>query len=244
MNINDLVKSFRELFPDEKQKKKKTKQHGPIDRSRLAEMERLRFVENWSNTEIGKKFGISRERVRQLIGNTGYGYIPRKQAKLILSRPDLTNTQLAEELSVSVGTIIKYRGHQRHAIEKGKLEIGIRYEIIVSDRLKQEGIDHKLMPHHHPFDILLGNGKRIDVKSATHKVSPKSQNYSFYTIRINKKERGHYADFFIIYIVPENMFLVIPFDDTPEDYLRFFYPKKRRKSKFLVFKDRFDLLKI
>lgn len=38
---------------------------------RLKEMKRLRFEERWTLQQIGIKFGITRERVRQLIGNTG-----------------------------------------------------------------------------------------------------------------------------------------------------------------------------
>ena len=41
-------------------------------RQRTKEMKRLRHVLKWSLQKIADLYGISRERVRQLIGNTGY----------------------------------------------------------------------------------------------------------------------------------------------------------------------------
>jgi DNA-directed RNA polymerase sigma subunit (sigma70/sigma32) len=38
---------------------------------RINEMKRLRFEEKWTLKQIGMKFNLTRERVRQLIGNTG-----------------------------------------------------------------------------------------------------------------------------------------------------------------------------
>lgn len=40
--------------------------------ARFIEMKRLRFEEHWSLQRIATKYGISRERVRQILGNTGF----------------------------------------------------------------------------------------------------------------------------------------------------------------------------
>jgi DNA-binding transcriptional regulator LsrR (DeoR family) len=46
-------------------------EYGPKALERINEMKRLRFVEEWTLQQIADKYGISRERVRQLIGNSG-----------------------------------------------------------------------------------------------------------------------------------------------------------------------------
>lgn len=38
----------------------------------VQELKRLRFEELWSLQMIGYAYGVSRERVRQVIGNTGF----------------------------------------------------------------------------------------------------------------------------------------------------------------------------
>jgi len=42
-----------------------------IDENRTREMIRMRFGELMTLQEIGDEFGITRERVRQILGNTG-----------------------------------------------------------------------------------------------------------------------------------------------------------------------------
>jgi DNA-directed RNA polymerase sigma subunit (sigma70/sigma32) len=46
-------------------------QKSPEAIERIEEMKRLRFEEKWTLQQIADKYGICRERVRQLIGNTG-----------------------------------------------------------------------------------------------------------------------------------------------------------------------------
>lgn len=50
--------------------------------TRAAEMKRLRYKEFWTLQMIADRYGISRERVRQIIGNTGYGYTARLRVRL------------------------------------------------------------------------------------------------------------------------------------------------------------------
>lgn len=48
-----------------------TKANTPEEIERVKEMKRLRFELKWTLQKIASQYGISRERVRQLIGNTG-----------------------------------------------------------------------------------------------------------------------------------------------------------------------------
>lgn len=52
--------------------------HNKRNPNDIIEMKRLRFEEHLSIREIGERFGISRERVRQLIGNTGWYVLGHK----------------------------------------------------------------------------------------------------------------------------------------------------------------------
>ena len=57
-----------------------------IDKNRTKEIIRMRFGELKTLQEIGDEFGITRERVRQILGNTGY-IVNRKrdEAKMLES---------------------------------------------------------------------------------------------------------------------------------------------------------------
>jgi len=49
----------------------KTKTRTPEQIARAEEMKRLHFEEHLTLAEIGRRYEISRERVRQIIGNSG-----------------------------------------------------------------------------------------------------------------------------------------------------------------------------
>jgi transcriptional regulator with XRE-family HTH domain len=49
---------------------------------RVSKMLTLRFAKKWTLQEIGDKFGLSRERIRQLIGNTGNKKASTKPKKM------------------------------------------------------------------------------------------------------------------------------------------------------------------
>jgi hypothetical protein len=155
----------------------------------------LRFTENWTLQEIATKYGISRERVRQMVGNSGAGYRQRKIKAYVVNNKDKTNREISLELGVTKGYLGRYRHDHRHAIDGGNLEMGARWEEIVSKILIDHGINNTLMPHHHEFDILLENGKRVDVKAASRTMKPPSSKcYPFYSFGTKKPERGNYCD--------------------------------------------------
>lgn len=247
MSIDDFIRELRKgvgfVTP------KKETDYEPMNKSRAAEMVRLRFEESKTLQEIANVYGISRERVRQIIGNSGSGYKLRRNRKKILSHPELTNDELSEYTGISVNVISTHRAMagQRHTIKDGgHLKSGTEGEIIVSDKLRELGIEHKLMGHMHKFDIILKNGKRIDVKTADSAIKPPSQHGgAYYNFRITKFRSGQesYADFFILLIKPENKFYVIPENEIAKSYLRITQsPLKKEKLKYDKYINRFDLL--
>lgn len=210
---------------------------------RLEKIKNLRFSRNYTLQEIANEFRLSRERIRQLIGNTGRGYKNRRIRKLYENNKHLSNTELSE--ITGIVNISSYRKDGiRHKINGGSLKIGVYFEELVSKTLNKNGISHKLMPHNHPFDILLDNGIRIDVKS----VSPSrllTKITNTYSFNPNKKRRGNYADYFICVLIDTEEMFVIPSSEIKKSSpIRFSWPRPTRgkESKYHKYHNNFDVL--
>lgn len=203
---------------------------------RVQEMRRMRFEDNSTLQEIADKYGISRERVRQLIGNSGR-VAWDKMHRVHAENKHLGNSVLAKLMGLATRSVYHYRNGERHDIEGGMFQIGSENEILVSNKLSSLGIGNKLMPHHHPFDILLNNGIRVDVKSSSKTLS------GLYKFQIKKVTRGEYADFFIL--VPTNTkdMFVVPGNKAPDYGIFISWPPKNSRSKYAQYLNRFDLLK-
>ena len=66
--------------------------------------------------DIGNKYGVGKERVRRIVGNTGYissCYINKDQIKCmkILRSKYMTLSEIARDLSISVATVKRHVGH-------------------------------------------------------------------------------------------------------------------------------------
>lgn len=192
--------------------------------------------------EIGDHFGVSRERVRQIVGNTGYEVQKRRiseRERFILEHPELTTKQLAESIGCGQNLVSSIRADIRHAIEPGALAKGTAVEDTVSALLHQHGIANELMPHFHAYDILLSNGKTIDVKSAHSIMNPPSSiGYPYYHFPVRKAD---YCDYFIFVVVPEEQYYVVPaWDVKPENRIT---TGTRKTPKWRKYLERWDLLK-
>ena len=216
------------------------------DAKRKEEMLSMRHDEGMTNNLIGMKFGVSRQRVCQIIGNTGRNF--RKEWTRKTAREtdisDMTRGDIKDLPGIAQVWERKF-ARSRHRVSGGPVEAGVNAENIVSDILSEKGIINKPMPFHSPFDILLDNGLRVEVKSASKKISPKSQNgYSYYNINIRKLGRGDYADFFAILIEQKTLF-IIPSSEFNKScsHVRIFWPRNTKTSKWEKYINRFDLLK-
>jgi DNA-binding CsgD family transcriptional regulator len=229
----------------------------PENQDRRDEMRRLRFEERLSLQKISDRFGISRERVRQIIGNSGpknggfqfnQFYDTLCDPGWLAPRIDKTNREIAEELEVSVGSVSMYRGSSRHAIEpESVLGKGARAEEVVSDKLWRRGIPNKLMPVHHPYDILVGGQIKIDVKSAykpSYPTNPSMVNPQYrFGVRSGKKRED--ADYYILIIVETEDYFIVPAKDVPiqQQSLTFCWPTERPEiGKWQNYHDAWDLI--
>ena len=208
-------------------------------------MNHLRFVEKWSLQQIADEFDISRERVRQLIGNSGTGFISLRKQELYDENKNLDNKVLSEMLGYTqpqtISSVYRKNGI-RHEITGGRLKVGTEVENMVSEKLTELGIKNKLMPHFHTFDILLDSGVRVDVKSAApwKNYKGKSAAYSFL---IETKSRGNYCNYFILVLRDVLEFFVVPIEATSNS-LTFCWPVSgKRISRLAQYHNRFDLLR-
>lgn len=221
------------------------------DEFRFSEMLAMR-ESGMSLQEIGDHYHISRERIRQIIGtrhkekyrNTKFERI----VKIVESNPGKS--------AADIGTIVGCKhGAVYSAMKKAGLPIrflteeeesnraqGMRIENIVSEKLKRMGIENTQMGTLHPFDILLSDGKRVDVKSSATPIKPPSSRYGYYVFDTRQKKKGSYCDFFIL-VVHETMDMyIIPAPQAPAGQIRIASPRKK-KSKFDKFLNNYDLMK-
>ena len=209
-------------------------------------MKNLRFGDGIKLQEIANKYGISRERVRQVVGNS-YGLARKirsnKEKEIVLAHPEMTNEQLSKFTGLGIGKISTLRSGTRHKIDSGGTALlGRDAENYVSGVLNNKGIKHKLMPYRHRFDILLENGKTADVKSTYVLSTPDSRKHSVYVF--HKQGGIKQADFYICIIMKTKDVFVIPHQDVPKASMIVFpWPPKMNRSKYGKYHNRFDLLR-
>ncbi len=221
-----------------------TFRRGAPDITGTNEMIELRYVAKLTLQEIADKFGISRERVRQRIGNSGFTATQarvKKNKKLYEQFKHLSNSALKKAMGLK--TANRYRDDSRHAIEGGDLQIGAEAEEAVSKKLSRIGFKNTLMPHFHCFDILLDNGIKVDVKSSDPMTTTKTIS-SCYTFQTKKGVKGNYCDFLILYLRDVQEYFVVPMKDAG-NIIRFCFPEPDwgKKSKWHQYHNRFDLLR-
>ena len=214
--------------------------------ARNKEMLRLRNKKQMSLQEIASIYGITRERVRQIIGNTGRDiqkYKTERRNRSIREATQKTNNQLAEETGLPAWIITKARGGTHHAVEPDSLiGRGQEAEHFVADKLSELGIANELMPLKRPFDILVRGELRIDVKHArgTVKTSPKIKSPQ-YCFRDNKKGGG--CDFFVCVIWETKDCYIIP-ARLMKPFLYICHPSMRPTlAKYTAYLNAWDLLK-
>jgi len=225
-----------------------------IHDERRQDMVNLRYVLGWTLQKIADRYGISRERVRQIIGNSGHIAIKTtdrlKDEEFLQQTANLTNEELADMLGVSQQTVAKHRGDMRHAIKNGNSAAyrGAMIEDKVSEILKEKGISNELMPFKNGFDILALDTVRIDVKSAYKNWNPPSSNFvsPLWRFKIQSgviKRKG--TDFYACYIVPTEELFVIPSNVIPEtrEYIAFCWPTTRpTMSKYQKYLNAYHLI--
>jgi hypothetical protein len=225
---------------------------------RLEAMKSMRFDKGKTMQQIADQFGLSRERVRQILGNTGWIasqenlYLPRKrvtqqrrQEKIDLiaqyDSPNQTTRALQEQTGLRYGLVSALRPCKRHVIDNPLCREGQRAEELVSKILNENNILNTLMSNSCHFDILLENGKTIDVKSRTHPTpGVSSENFYFFVCVRARKHDKPLPDFWAL-VIHEDIFIVPQTAMLPCGAIGFVWPATKR-YKWQQYHNRFDLL--
>lgn len=214
--------------------------------SRFDEMMRLRFDERKTLEEIGREFNISRERVRQIIGNTGY--ILREELEIRnekISSSNETTPALAKKYGLTESRISTIRNGTHHLIEGGYRQKGEMVERFVSQMLLENGIHNELMPTSHPFDILALNNVRVDVKGAFKTTCTGELKSPQWHFCLQKGKRGQYCDVFVCVVWKTKDCFIIPdsvLSKNQQD-LFFCHPTLRPEiGKYQKYLNRWDLI--
>lgn len=227
--------------PKSKRRIRKTK--------RNQELEKLRFEEGWTLQAIGDKYDISRERVRQILGNSGYVAHELRNEKIKAAPADVTNGELAEEYDLGTARLGQIRQSWYRVDGDSMLADGCAWEEWAADRLEQLGHEVELQRHGSPFDILVNGQCKVDVKAASSTMPPSQKDklinprYRFVTRKSEDKEA---CDFFIFITKDTEEAFIVPYDDLPmpKENVIFCWPTARpTMSKYLKYHERWDLIK-
>lgn len=212
---------------------------------RRREIHRLRFEERWTLREIGERFGISREMVRKIVGNTGYVTRDRLKAK-IKNLAGLTDDEIAERVGISknYASILRCElGIRKRGTSKGT-SLGTSSQVLeeCAGFLKSLGFHCQLQKHGSPFNILVDGCARVLVKACMSPSVKRTKNpqWSF-----NLSAKYAACDFYIL-MTGNRDYFVIPSEDIPDGmgHVRFVFPtSKRGSAKWQGYHNRFDLLR-
>ena len=170
---------------------------------------------------IGKRCGISGERVRQILVSRGLderGF--RRKLMVDKIRKEATNhtaTELSKKFRVSKDTISRVTGDIRKPLEKDASSASLGRDgedFFIASCLSR---DLKTVPQliHSPFDVLV-NGYRVDVKTAFSETVSKSRREaasgSIWGFGSSKRDAEIYA--FIIF--PLEAVFIVPVRDMPK----------------------------
>src|SRR3990167_2305333 len=161
--------------------------------------------------EIAGLYNVSGERIRQIIRAQGATHTRPYYIAENLGHMD-TDTA-ASATGIKASTLRKYGLlTPRRVITEGECGIGQRGEELVANILKERGHIIRLMPNHHPFDILVNGKTRIDVKSRNTPSKNPHGKKTLWLFNIGRKPHVERCDFFICLIRKYNDVLVIPSD--------------------------------
>lgn len=211
---------------------------------RYDRMLELRLVEGLSLKLIARKFGLTRERVRQIIGNTGHVASDFRKEAINNYPPTVTNQQVAKELGLSVSTIISYRApNSFYLFDSGNREGHTKSILYVGKKLVAAGHKVEYLPSSTTNDLLVNGRYRVCVRHTNvEKDAPSMRNQSpVWQFSFVGTDEAH----FVCCVIKYNEIFVIPRTTFPRgrESVAFAYPTLRPSmSKVVPYLNKFELL--
>lgn len=181
--------------------------------------------------------------------------LQRKQEMISMRDENKTLQEIADKYSIcrervrqiigNTSNRIRGASKDRNSITKGTSKVGSKAEMLVSSKLLERGIGHKLMSYHSPFDILLDNGLRVEVKASS-RVSQKEVVSPYYKFSTGSGIKGDYTDFMAFVLLDTKEIFIVPFSRViTTSKFGFVWPKTNRQGVSLdigQYLNRFDFL--
>lgn len=188
---------------------------------REEEIRCLRYKEGWPLQKIADAYGLSKERIRQIVGNTGNmaNEIWRQNFKEVASDPFLTNQELAEMFNVSPSTVSNHREGWHIAGGKSNLTTNTNYVYRIAQEMERMGLDVELMPLHHGHHILVAGKIKIAVRVSKGCIPPSQAGRLInpvYHFNLRNRIGKEPIDFYILITWATNDVFVVPADAIPD----------------------------
>lgn len=209
------------------------------------EMLELRHEYLWTLEEIGNEFGVTRERVRQIIGNTGEGFKSRRIKEEINRYPNKSNKEIADLLGIAGSTVSRYRETRSPIRGNSNRARGWKWRLWAERKLSKLGFDAELVPRGQGYDILVNGSIRVTVRFCGSQWDPPSHfgTNPYWTFRNIDAKRAT-TDFFMLVTKNEDVFIVAK-NSIPrnQEEIIFAYPTDRPEiGKYQQYHERYDLL--
>jgi len=180
-------------------RKKAVERYGP---EIIEDLESLKTLQYWNLTEVGKKYGFTREYARQLfkrLFKKDYRYYEKEKS----------NKRKSDIKMLSCANDPRYKVAEYNS---DTIRKSAEAELLVFNKCKGLGFNVKV-PCKKVFDIIINNFN-VDVKSTTKEISPNktlgAATYFHFGISPHQYD---VCDFFICYAAPIKTFYVIPKED-------------------------------
>lgn len=150
------------------------------------------------------------------------------EIKLVTNNSKLTNAIRRH------GGYLQWSARLRLDQSNCETRIGLNAEIKIKEILESKGYKVEKMRTRHPYDLLVNDNIKIDVKAANKYKSPKG--WSSYSFNLEKKQPT--CDIYVICCLQENKTLVIPSKFIKQTQLCI----TDKSSKYDKFQDRWDYI--
>lgn len=146
---------------------------------RLDEIEYLRYEKNWTLARIAEKFGISRQRVHQLIGNSKYpGKYPNTLGndEWLEEHSHMTDEEVADMLNITQKIVSNHRKGTRRQVDERFEDAYQIQEVVYKILTDRFGIEAELQPFLKIPHIITKSGLGIEVRHGNN-THPTSDNF-------------------------------------------------------------------